>query len=78
MTTTARGAGFTGAYAFISGTVSNGAIPTDFIVRTGDGSTLMGTEKMRVLSGGNVGIGTTTPAQKLDVNGTAQLRVWWV
>ena len=29
-----------------------------------------GTERVRVLSGGNVGINTTTPAYKLDVNGT--------
>lgn len=27
------------------------------------------TEKMRILSGGNVGIGTATPAEKLEING---------
>jgi len=32
-----------------------------------------GTEKMRILDGGNVGIGTAAPSYLLDVNGTARI-----
>jgi len=46
-----------------------------FLTRTDTGvdtATTGMNEKMRILSTGNVGIGTTTPAYKLDVVGTAQ------
>ena len=38
---------------------------------TPDGSTVL-TERMRITNAGNVGIGITDPAQKLDVNGSIQ------
>ena len=39
----------------------------DFTIRTNNG------EKVRITSGGNIGIGTTTPDAKLDVNGDIKL-----
>ena len=41
--------------------------PTNIIFKTSDGTTSQ--EVMRITSDGKVGIGTTTPKSKLDVNG---------
>ena len=41
----------------------------DFIARTNN------TERFRIASAGNVGINTTGPTNKLDVNGNARIRV---
>lgn len=49
---------------------SGGDNPTDISFwNTPDGSTIL-TERMRIRNDGNVGIGTTSPTKKLQVNGT--------
>ena len=51
---------------------SGGDNPTDISFwNTPDGSVTL-TERMRIMHNGNVGIGTTNPANKLHVEGTAQ------
>jgi fibronectin-binding autotransporter adhesin len=49
----------------VNGTVATNSIPTDITFNTG--VTTGGTEKMRITSGGNVGIGTTGPGYPLDI-----------
>lgn len=62
-------AGF-GAYAEADWT--NNSFPAYFAIETAPPSSGR-TEKMRITGAGNVGIGTTTPTQKLEINGGIRL-----
>lgn len=62
--------------AVVSGTVTTGSVPTDLSFSTGS-TTSVPSERMRITSAGNVGIGTTTPAYKLDVNGNVQAAAYF-
>jgi hypothetical protein len=42
----------------------------EFRIFTNSTNASFGTERLKILSNGNVGIGTSTPTQKLEVNGT--------
>jgi len=64
-------------WASIKGYLTNGGANTtgDLAFSTRNSSTDISlTERMRILSNGNVGIGTTTPGNKLDVNGTIRAK----
>lgn len=52
--------------ALATATGSAGNVPTDILLSTGAGGT---TERMRIKSNGNVGIGNTNPVTKLQVSG---------
>jgi hypothetical protein len=51
--------------AAVNGTVATNSVPTDLYFSTGSSGVV---ERMRITSGGNVGIGTSTPASGLHVN----------
>jgi hypothetical protein len=56
-----------GIHFIVNGTVSPSAAPTDIVFKAGN--TGFGPERMRITSGGNVGIGNPAPSFPLDVAG---------
>ncbi|RNC79856.1 MAG: hypothetical protein ED557_12010 [Balneola sp.] len=58
---------------FADGTTDTEIIPTSFSIRLQNDNGVLG-ERFRIAKDGNVGIGTTTPGNKLEVNGTARAK----
>ena len=57
--------------SIVNGTVSTGVVPSDMVFSTTATNTL--TERMRINSTGNVGIGTSSPTSTLNVSGSFAL-----
>lgn len=59
-------------FAIVDDTVSSGSVPTAFIISTGTNGT-NSPERFRINSSGNVGVSTTTPSQRLTVDGKIKI-----
>jgi hypothetical protein len=59
----------------VSGTVATGSIPTDIFFNAGSANdtNMYNNADLFIKSSGNVGIGTTSPGAKLDVNGNTNI-----
>ncbi|MFM6928034.1 MAG: tail fiber domain-containing protein, partial [Bdellovibrio sp.] len=55
----------------VDGTVASGSVPGNLTFFTTSAGNSDGTERMRITSAGNVGIGTVAPAYKLDIGNSA-------
>jgi hypothetical protein len=64
---------YTGEIGLAGGGVQPAESSMTFATQTWNGSSYVVSEKVRITSAGNVGIGTTSPARALDVNGSIQL-----
>ena len=56
-----------------SATWSSTSFPASFTFSTADAASTFAVERMRITSGGNIGVGASAPTQKLEVNGGVRL-----
>lgn len=62
-----------GLVGFAENDWTSTSIPTTFLFEVAAPGTTTRTERMRITGSGNIGIGTATPSQKLEVNGAMRL-----